>query len=253
MTLLISTSADLAIAGKVRALRATDNEMIPIHLKVGRSTVIRFREKPQKVVVGNQNYFSIEFIGKDVSIQPQAMVTSNLFVYGKTRVYGFILQVGRHRYDDLVKVSWKSSPVPLGFKKPRSKPKLRSKPAIRPTYLTLKNKLLLKVEKIAQTNKNQQLYFMEVLLKNISLQKMKLPAVKIFLTNSEGKRLQSQVLFLNKSIQKGSIAKGRVLFHVKELKDLFLYLGNENSLSRILIPRCFFANRSHLANKCGVL
>ena len=93
LTLLISTSADLAIAGKVRALRATDNEMIPIHLKVGRSTVIRFREKPQKVVVGNQNYFSIEFIGKDVSIQPQAMVTSNLFVYGKTRVYGFILRL----------------------------------------------------------------------------------------------------------------------------------------------------------------
>ena len=248
LTLLISTSANLALAGKVRSLRATDNEMVPIHLKIGRSTVIRFREKPQKVVVGNQNYFNIEFIGKDVTLQPQAIVTSNLFIYTKNHTYGFLLKVGEQgEYDDLVKVKWKSSRRPLQLKKPKTKP------TNNPIHLALKDRLLLKVEKIAQTNKNQQLYFMEVLLKNISLQKMKLPAVKIFLTNSEGKRLQSQVFFLNKSIQKGSIAKGRVLFHVKELKDLFLYLGNENSLSRILIPRCFFANRSHLANKCGVL
>ena len=96
------------MAGKVKSLRATDNEMAPIHLKMGRSTVIRFREKPQKVIVGNQNYFSIEFVGNDVTIQPQAMVTSNLFVYGKYRVYGFLLKVGSGDYDDLVKASWKS-------------------------------------------------------------------------------------------------------------------------------------------------
>ena len=92
LTLLIS--ADLALAGKVWALRATDNEMVPIHLKMGRSTVIRFREEPQKVVVSNQNYFNIEFIGKDVTLQPQAIVTSNLFVYPKNHIYGFLLRVG---------------------------------------------------------------------------------------------------------------------------------------------------------------
>ena len=82
------------VKANVRHLQVNDEQVPNIHLKMGRSTVIRFREKPQKVIVGNQNYFSIEFVGNDVTIQPQAMVTSNLFVYGKHRVYGFLLKVG---------------------------------------------------------------------------------------------------------------------------------------------------------------
>ena len=211
--LLLSGNAKLTLAGKVRSLQATDNEMVTIHLKMGRSTVIRFREKPQKVVAGNQNYFNIEFIGKDVTIQPQAMVISNLFVYGKDRVYGFILKVGNSEYDDLVKVRWESSPLNFSFKKP--------KPASNNIHLALKGKLLLKVEKIKKLNQNQQLYLMEVLLKNIFSQKIKVSLLKIFLTDRKGKRLESQSLFLDKNIQQGAIAKGVFFFVLQKLRASF--------------------------------
>lgn len=74
-----------------------------IHLMTGRSTVLRFSSPPKKVVIGNQNYFSIEFIDSDVTLQPLANTTSNLFVYGDSFTYGFILKVDHSpEYDDLV-------------------------------------------------------------------------------------------------------------------------------------------------------
>lgn len=53
-------------------------------------------------------YFSIEFTGNDVTIQPLEKVTSNLFIYSGHRRFGFILKVCQCPfYDDLVKVYWK--------------------------------------------------------------------------------------------------------------------------------------------------
>ncbi len=74
-----------------------------IHLMTGRSTVIRFLSPPKKVIIGNQNYFNIEFIDSDVTLQPLANTSSNMFVYGDGYTYGFILKVNSiSDYDDLV-------------------------------------------------------------------------------------------------------------------------------------------------------
>lgn len=81
--------------------------MAPIYLKLGKSTVLRFTDKPRKVVVGNQNYYGLEFIENDLAIQPLGSVATNLFVYTESRTYGFLLTPGE-RYDDLVFVRWKS-------------------------------------------------------------------------------------------------------------------------------------------------
>ncbi|MBK7962360.1 MAG: hypothetical protein IPK04_14960 [Bdellovibrionales bacterium] len=90
-------------AGRVRTLPASSQEMPVIKLMTGRSTVLRFSSPPKKVIVGNQNYFNIEFIDSDVTIQPLASTASNLFVYGDSFTYGFILNVGHSGdYDDLV-------------------------------------------------------------------------------------------------------------------------------------------------------
>ena len=96
-----------ALPGSIKEARIDDNEMQPVVLKMGKSTILRFEEKPQKIVVGNQNYLNIEYIANDVTIQPLGPVTTNLFVYTKKRVFGFILTVSvRGDYDDLVKVFW---------------------------------------------------------------------------------------------------------------------------------------------------
>lgn len=69
--------------------------------------MLRFTDKPRKVVVGNQNYYGLEFIENDLAIQPLGAVATNLFVYTESRTYGFLLTPG-DRYDDLVFVRWKS-------------------------------------------------------------------------------------------------------------------------------------------------
>ena len=109
--LLIGLSAWTSVfANTVRTVLVNNDAMAPIFLKIGKSTVLRFPEKPKKVVVGNQNYYGLEFIENDVAIQPLGAVATNLFVYTNNHTYGFLLTPGE-KYDDLVFVRWKYPPV----------------------------------------------------------------------------------------------------------------------------------------------
>ncbi|MCH8035323.1 MAG: hypothetical protein IH950_16410 [Bacteroidetes bacterium] len=120
--------SQISLAGIVRTLTVDETRMFPIHLSMGKSTVLHFYEKPIKIIVGNQNYFNIQFTGNDVTIQPLGAVTSNLFVYGEQHRYGFILRIGsQSRYDDLVNVRWRATRLHLPFRRnllPKRPPQL---------------------------------------------------------------------------------------------------------------------------------
>src|ERR1700722_11348359 len=114
--------SETLFAGTVRTVGINNGAMAPIYLKMGKSTVLRFIEKPKKVVIGNQNYYGLEFIENDVAIQPLGAVGTNLFVYTENHTYGFLLTPGE-RYDDLVFVRWRypqvgasSDPTPRSAK-----------------------------------------------------------------------------------------------------------------------------------------
>ena len=111
----------MALASSIRTVQVNDRKMQLIYLKMGRATVLRFTSKPKKVVIGNQNYYAVEFIDNDLTIQPQGKVETNLFVYTPYRTYGFILSVcSSCRADDLVFVKWKSNyRGPVAIKKVR--------------------------------------------------------------------------------------------------------------------------------------
>ena len=99
-----------AWASGIRTVQVNAKKMQIIYLKMGRATVLRFTSKPKKVVIGNQNYYAVEFIDNDLTLQPQGKVETNLFVYTPYRTYGFILRVcSSCRSDDLVFVKWKSN------------------------------------------------------------------------------------------------------------------------------------------------
>lgn len=123
--LLISMSIEVW-AGRVRTLATTACEMQAVSLMPGRSTVLRFPSPPKKVVLGNQNYFNVEFIDADITLQPLGVVTSNLFVYGDGYTYGFIIKVHQGPdYDDLVYVRRRQAPEsPQMNRKPCAKPDL---------------------------------------------------------------------------------------------------------------------------------
>ena len=96
-------------ASGIRTLQVNDKSMGVIHLRMGKASVLRFPDKPKKVVIGNQNYYSVEFIDNDLTIQPLGDVETNLFVYTPFHTYGFILNVCHQcQYDDLVYVKWKT-------------------------------------------------------------------------------------------------------------------------------------------------
>ena len=100
----------MAFASSIRTVQVNAKKMQLIYLKMGRATVLRFTAKPKKVVIGNQNYYAVEFIDNDLTIQPQGKAETNLFVYTPYRTYGFILRVcSSCRSDDLVFVKWKSN------------------------------------------------------------------------------------------------------------------------------------------------
>ena len=99
-----------AQASGIRTVHVNDKKMQVVYLKMGMATVLRFTAKPKKVVIGNQNYFTVEFIDNDLTIQPIGKAETNLFVYTPYRTYGFILRVcSSCRSDDLVFVRWKSN------------------------------------------------------------------------------------------------------------------------------------------------
>lgn len=123
---LFLLAAASAAASSVRTLGVNNGSMAPVYLRMGKSTVLRFTEKPKKVVIGNQNYYGLEFIENDVAIQPLGSVATNLFVYTENHTYGFLLTPGE-RYDDLVFVRWRYG---VSEGSPKSPP-----PATKITYL----------------------------------------------------------------------------------------------------------------------
>jgi hypothetical protein len=98
----------VAGADQVRRIYANDKTMQTVYLAMGRSTVLRFDDKPKTAVIGNANYFSLEYLNNDITIQPLGQTVTNLFVYSEGQTYGLILRVGPvTHYDDLVYVRYR--------------------------------------------------------------------------------------------------------------------------------------------------
>lgn len=115
---LVLGQIQIAYAGRVRTVYTNDKVMAPVSLALGRSTVLRLDDKPKTAVIGNQNYFSIEYLGNDITIQPQGRASTNLFVYTEYQTYGLILSVGNETgYDDLVYVKWRPGYLNIAEKK----------------------------------------------------------------------------------------------------------------------------------------
>lgn len=58
----------------------------PIFLQLGFSTILEFEENPTQVVLGDQNFFQVERLGKSIVIKPLVpYATTNMFVYFKSK------------------------------------------------------------------------------------------------------------------------------------------------------------------------
>lgn len=203
----------LNIQARVRDLEVSSGEMGRTYLKMGKSTVLRFTDKPKKVVIGNQNYFNVEFIDNDVTIQPLGVATTNLFVYGEYQTYGLILSViGHDKYDDLVMVKRKSFSPSIG-QAPREKNQKPKK--IVNNQINIKERLgdLLSIEVPSVFyHPPMEVYVMGVNLTNKSKEALKSKDVTIALSRN-GKPLEDQnVIFRQDGATTGNILNSRIFF-----------------------------------------
>ena len=89
----------------IKTVNLTENEIYPLKLVLGKTTLLRFSEKPLKIIFGNKNYFNIENSETDVAIQPLSRVSTNMFVYTEKQTFGFDVSVCEAcRGDDFIKV-----------------------------------------------------------------------------------------------------------------------------------------------------
>lgn len=220
-----------AFAGKIRTIEVSSKRMEPIYLKLGQSTVLRFRETPKKVVVGNQNYFNVEFIGNDITVQPQGAVKTNLFVYGEYHTFGFILNAGSYsQYDDLVNVRWKSPRLRLKKKRKLSQKNVRKK-------ISLKSKIICETKNITEIRPN--VYVLDFKIINQGKKEVKIKDIDLFLTRSKVKLPNQRLIFSGDKVEKGLGIEGRIFFKIVKKEGFSLHLLNSSESQKTIISRHF--------------
>lgn len=177
--LLIATAS----AKEAKIVSLDEHQIYPLMLALGKTTLLRFPEKPQRLIIGNKNYFNIESNDTDIALQPLAKVETNLFVYTSDQTFSFNLKVCENcSSDDFVKVQKKIIEValPREAQKPRFKEmslnviqsfndfelkittiKTQDRTLLIDYILTPKNKVIIKVEdlKLGAQGLNSQSVF----------------------------------------------------------------------------------------------
>ena len=225
-------------AGTVRSVDTNGTNMVPIYLRLGRSTVLRFQEKPKKVVLGNSNYYGIEFINNDIAIQPRGNIPTNLFVYGQKNIYGFLLRPSDGNYDDLVRVYWMNQAP-----KPQMRPAVLVSPireVSRPSVsFHLGHFLKATVDRISRFQ-GRDFYLMDMTIKNIAGAPLKLSGLQASLSfRSENLPLQEFVVRKN-HVNAGQSVAVRLLFTRKIKTSLTLALRFNNLVDHRIISWRYF-------------
>lgn len=183
----------ISMGSEIKEINSEIKKINPIYVKVGRSTVIQFEKRPVKAVVGNQNYYSIEFVNNDVTIQPLANIPTNLFVYTENETYGFEL-LPHSPPDQLVVVKKILRDDPKGLK-------VDEFPIKAWNYQT-KN-FSLKRMVIRFEIKSEKLSFVDFELKNFS---------RDLLLINDQKFSDYRIVVENNSLEKGESTKLRVFY-----------------------------------------
>lgn len=225
-------------AGTVRTAYSDGVAMLPVNLRMGHSTILRFLEKPRKVVLGNSNYYSVEFIDNDLAIQPLGTVTTNFFVYGIKNVYGFILRTNQGgNYDDLVQLELKEhKSVSVAKVIARA---LRLKELSRPR-LSFRIGSDLKVTLLrVQKFEVKDYYVLDLQLENMSKNVIDLSKLEIALSRGKLKLSPQEFILWEKEIKPTEITSARGFVSIDKKADVSLDVQFKNIKSRLIISGRF--------------
>jgi hypothetical protein len=221
-------------AGTVRTTYSDGVAMLPVNLKMGQSTVLRFVEKPRKVVIGNSNYYSVEFIDNDLAIQPLGAVTTNLFVYGVKNIYGFILKTNQAgNYDDLVQVDLKENKFNSQTKMTvRASPlKEVSRPRVSFQVGGDLKITLMRVQKYER----KVFYVMDFQLENISKTEIDLSKTEMVLSRGKIKLSPQEFIYREIKLKPGEITNARGFATINKKTEMSIEVRLQKIKARQII------------------
>jgi hypothetical protein len=201
-----------ALRSEIREVDTNDRLMKVVNLTMGRSTVISFEHKPVKVVSGNSNYFNVEFVGNDLTLQPLAPVETNLFVYTeKGTKFGFLLKVGSIAlYDDILYIKWKTQNEI--FQK-----SLKPQKLLQPFKLSLGRDLEINVKGFKRLGEIKSYYF-DFQLVN-SGEKLKTSSIDVFVSRANQRFTGQKLIFEKDEVKKDETSRARLITRVEQATD----------------------------------
>ena len=230
VALLSFSTSIFAQRKEIREVDTNDRLMKVVNLTMGRSTVISFEHKPLKIVSGNSNYFNVEFVGNDLTIQPLAPIETNLFVYTeKGTKFGFILKVGPlSLYDDILYIKWKTQNEIL-------MKSLRPQKVLQPFRLFLGDGLEINVKKFLRLGEiKSYLIDLEILNKG---DKLKTSNLDIFVSRSNQRFIGQKLVFEKDEIKKDERTKARVLTRIEQAQDFSLIIHRDSKEVKSIITK----------------
>lgn len=90
---------------KIKNVYCDESKLVPINVKPTYTTIINFPIKPDNVILGSKNLFSVEYIKNDLAVNSLSYSSkTNLFVYLLGRRCGFELKSSNSDHDNLILV-----------------------------------------------------------------------------------------------------------------------------------------------------
>ena len=92
-----------AFAEKVRNVEVKDDQIVTVRTSLGIATIIQVPDRPNSVVVGDQDSFKVEYLDQAITIKPLTnSARSNLYVYTDWKRYNVELVTGSQEVADYV-------------------------------------------------------------------------------------------------------------------------------------------------------
>lgn len=83
----------IVFGAQARTVYLSETNIASVRVVPGRSTILSFPVKPNKVILGNQGLFAVEYVENDLAIAAlRSEARSNLFVYMEGRRFAFDLK-----------------------------------------------------------------------------------------------------------------------------------------------------------------
>lgn len=88
---------------RVRKIQVTSDQIVQVKTAIGIATIIQVPDRPNSIVVGDQNAFKVEYLDQAITIKPlQAAARSNLYIYTDFRRFNVQLVTAQESIADYV-------------------------------------------------------------------------------------------------------------------------------------------------------